>query len=679
MRGMGVLHRLDDAGLNSFQWGEGGKVHTFETAEQADSSFRKAVAEGLSRGETDGMTAQERSVAVRLGQGVGIHKAADTGGAMFAWYPWDGDADADEDDALAEQLATVYTGPGATAKEDLHLTVLYLAEAAQAAELDPALLFAIGKLYTQRSCIPEGKISGIGRFVGDGDTDVIVALVDCVGLGEYRRWLQDELLCRNAVPWNSPMASPTHGFVPHITLGYVPKATPTPVWPFAALPFKMDDLTLAIAGDTFNFELGGDHAWANVSDSPMPFYAARMVETAKAGRVLSGKHLTALQEARVALDAVIAAEEARRLKEPDEATAKNADADVTYITDLTKASDEMRYTLGPLYAPNRKDAHGEWTDDDTLHKAVIDFMQERFDAGDNRLTLQHDTYGEVYCGRIVECMRWPYDHTIKVAVPGNAERELEMPAGTVYMGVVWDEAAWPLVKDRKLTGFSLGGKAIRVATPDVVLPSMGDSKLAAASTGGKGWADGGKGHDFVSESGGEGTSGKCATCEMSYGAGAHHGNAGDPKAKTEKSDTRELLRRAAAEHQALEEREDALRKAELETLQELRSQREEDRGMMKSLFDAVRTVVTRSAEPSAPVEHHVHLGSTEFAPQVVIHEPAITVEPAAVTVERAAPGEPPVVNVEVVAAGTSPGATRTRVTERDARGLVVESETRPVD
>ncbi len=50
-----------------------------------------------------------------------------------------------------------------------------------------------------------------------------------------------------------------------------------------------------------------------------------------------------------------------------------------------------------------------------------------------------------------------------------------MPAGTVYMGVIWDDAAWQLVKQGKLGGLSLGGKAIRVdgTESDGELPSMG--------------------------------------------------------------------------------------------------------------------------------------------------------------------------------------------------------------
>lgn len=143
---------------------------------------------------------------------------------------------------------------------------------------------------------------------------------------------------------------------------------------------------------------------------------------------------------------------------------------------VSKTRDEDRYTFGPLYAPERKDAHGEGTDAQTLQKAVWEYVQSCVDKGSNRLNLQHDDSGEATIGNWVEVCAWPYETTIKVAVPGEADRELTMPAGTVYMGVKWDQRAWDEgIKKGRLTGLSLGGRAIRVANAmsgDV--PSMGD-------------------------------------------------------------------------------------------------------------------------------------------------------------------------------------------------------------
>jgi hypothetical protein len=35
------------------------------------------------------------------------------------------------------------------------------------------------------------------------------------------------------------------------------------------------------------------------------------------------------------------------------------------------------------------------------------------------------------------------------------------PAGTVLMGVIWEPWAWELVKEGKITGYSIGGSAAR--------------------------------------------------------------------------------------------------------------------------------------------------------------------------------------------------------------------------
>jgi hypothetical protein len=140
----------------------------------------------------------------------------------------------------------------------------------------------------------------------------------------------------------------------------------------------------------------------------------------------------------------------------------------TYYSPIDKATkEEWRYTYGPLYSPNRKDAHNEWVEADTLHKACIAFMQSRFDSGDNRLTLQHGDLGKNRSvGNIVEMNAWPYDHTIMLKQADGTEVKQDMPAGTVYAGVIWDADAWPLVKNGRIGGLSMGGRAVRVKGGD---------------------------------------------------------------------------------------------------------------------------------------------------------------------------------------------------------------------
>ena len=147
-----------------------------------------------------------------------------------------------------------------------------------------------------------------------------------------------------------------------------------------------------------------------------------------------------------------------------EAEEQVAAASSEYV--VTKAVEEKRYTFGPLYAPDRLDAHGEYTDAETLEEAVWDYVRGSAEQG-RRLRLQHGDFGDVTVAEWVSIVAWPYESEITVSVPGEAEKAAEtktvtLPAGTVYMGVIWDEEVWPLVKSGKIAGFSLGGRAVRV-------------------------------------------------------------------------------------------------------------------------------------------------------------------------------------------------------------------------
>jgi len=54
----------------------------------------------------------------------------------------------------------------------------------------------------------------------------------------------------------------------------------------------------------------------------------------------------------------------------------------------------------------------------------------------------------------------------------GAERKVSLPAGSVFAEVLWDEAAWPLVKAVKIRGYSMGGRALRVRVQGQPEPSV---------------------------------------------------------------------------------------------------------------------------------------------------------------------------------------------------------------
>ncbi len=118
-------------------------------------------------------------------------------------------------------------------------------------------------------------------------------------------------------------------------------------------------------------------------------------------------------------------------------------------------SNELRYTLGPVYSPGVIDAHGEFTDSEALREAVWNYAR----AGDRRLRKQHTA--EVI-GDVVEMFQWPFDHSAELRSHDGKLQKVKLPAGTVYAGVVWSSHAWPLVKSGKISGYSMGGGAVRL-------------------------------------------------------------------------------------------------------------------------------------------------------------------------------------------------------------------------
>ena len=116
-----------------------------------------------------------------------------------------------------------------------------------------------------------------------------------------------------------------------------------------------------------------------------------------------------------------------------------------------------RFTLGPLYVPDFMDAHGEWTDSDELQQAVWGWVQ----SDDRTIYLQHDR--EVRAGEWVEVMTMPQPWTVDM-LNGQGEPlgKITYPAGTVFLGVIWDEKPWQDILAGRLRGYSIGGFSDRV-------------------------------------------------------------------------------------------------------------------------------------------------------------------------------------------------------------------------
>lgn len=141
---------------------------------------------------------------------------------------------------------------------------------------------------------------------------------------------------------------------------------------------------------------------------------------------------------------------------------KQVGKDRTFV----RKADEKRFTLGPLYVPDFMDAHGEWTDAEELQNGVWHWVR----SGDRRIFLQHDR--DVEAGEWVEVMTMPQAWTVTMRDASGADvGEVTYPPNTVFLGVVWNEDAWELVKRGELRGYSIGGYSDRMYAE---LPDNGD-------------------------------------------------------------------------------------------------------------------------------------------------------------------------------------------------------------
>lgn len=128
---------------------------------------------------------------------------------------------------------------------------------------------------------------------------------------------------------------------------------------------------------------------------------------------------------------------------------------ITPFSSISKAVDEEeRYTLSPWYVPDSLDAHGEWTDAKEVQQAFWKYL-----AKDNRdIRLQHNT--DIVAGEWVEGCTFPWELTVPVKHP-EGDTEYTFPAGTPFLGVIWEPWAWELIKKGEIRGLSIGGSAIR--------------------------------------------------------------------------------------------------------------------------------------------------------------------------------------------------------------------------
>lgn len=136
--------------------------------------------------------------------------------------------------------------------------------------------------------------------------------------------------------------------------------------------------------------------------------------------------------------------------------ADNLTARMTEKSLVVKQVEEQKFTLGPWYVPNALDAHEEWTDPDELQSALWDYVKK----GNREIRLQH--IKDTRAGEWVEAMTLPFPMDCPLINPDTGQiTKRTFPAGTVMLGVVWDDWAWDMVKAGQIRGYSIGGSSER--------------------------------------------------------------------------------------------------------------------------------------------------------------------------------------------------------------------------
>lgn len=138
---------------------------------------------------------------------------------------------------LADKIVTeLPEGSERIAPQDMHITLAYLGDLEDQAAKKEDLVLAL-KEFAEKARPLTGNLQGYGTF-NQSDQVVFHVLFDCIDLPEFRQALVNHLLAAGA------SIARTHGFIPHITIGYIPKGAPIPSVELPEEPVTLDTLVL---------------------------------------------------------------------------------------------------------------------------------------------------------------------------------------------------------------------------------------------------------------------------------------------------------------------------------------------------------------------------------------------------------------------------------------------------
>ncbi len=293
-------------------------------------------------------------------------------------------------------IARLLAVRGGEPAKDMHITLAFFGDGSDiSADQMRALDREITTLAAARAPL-RGVISGYGRFSGI-DSDGHQAFYASVDLPDLPR-LREEVV--RAGERAGLQASATHGFTPHMTLAYVePGVDDPPRRAAGTIPVTFNSLNI----------------WAGDARKRIPF--------------------------------------GMRRESPRAETAGLA---------FLKQDAEKRYTLGVMYkgtvneADPEVDAHQDYAPLEVLQEAQWNYVR----SGDRNIYLQHGLTeeGMQVIGEWVGVLTLPFEVEVTLIVPGEGTRKVTLPEGTVLQEIIWNDIGWPMVKDGRIKGLSMGGR-----------------------------------------------------------------------------------------------------------------------------------------------------------------------------------------------------------------------------
>ncbi len=303
---------------------------------------------------------------------------------------------------------------------DLHMTLAFFGDVGDVAEDRLEALEREIKILAAARAPLAGVVSGYGRFSGT-DSDGHQAFYASLDIPDLPRLREEVVRAGEKAGLEASMA---HGFTPHITLAYVE--------PDVDDPPRRADRTIPVTFNSLNI-------WSGDARKRIPFGMRREVPRAET-------------------------------------------AGLAFL----KQDTEKRYTLGVMYKGTvdeddpETDAHDDYAPLDILQEAQWKYVR----SGDRNIYLQHGLTeaGMQVIGEWVGVLTWPFEADVTLVVPGEGTRKVTLPEGTVLQEVIWNDIGWPMVKDGRIKGLSMGGRyRTEVVTEGVDVRGPGGKALGKAT------------------------------------------------------------------------------------------------------------------------------------------------------------------------------------------------------